>query len=248
VTLTAELDSSRSATATSASGYTDLTDLTPRELAERAGYELEGAPPIEVLRWAIDRFSPRFAITASMQDTVLVHMASQIRPGVPVIFLDTGYHFAETIGTADAAESVYGLNLLRIRPKMTVAQQDEAYGPRLYERDPDLCCSLRKVLPLQEAMRPYVAWATGLRRDEAESRQSARLVEWDEKKNRIKVNPLVAWSDEQIEEYVQQHGVLVNPLLSEGYGSVGCEPCTLKGLGRSGRWANANKTECGLHV
>ena len=85
---------------------------------------------------------------------------------------------------------------------MTVAQQDEAYGPRLYERDPDLCCSLRKVLPLQEAMRPYVAWATGLRRDEAESRQSARLVEWDEKKNRVKVNPLVAWSDEQIEAYI----------------------------------------------
>ncbi|MDQ1633316.1 MAG: phosphoadenosine phosphosulfate reductase [Frankiaceae bacterium] len=232
----------------SARGFTDLTDLTPRELAERAGYELEGAPPIEVLRWAIDRFSPNFAITASMQDTVLVHMASKVRPGVPVIFLDTGYHFAETIGTADAAESVYGLNLLRIRPKLTVAQQDEAYGPRLYERDPDLCCGMRKVQPLQEAMRPYVAWATGLRRDEAESRQSARLVEWDEKKNRVKVNPLVAWSDEQIEAYIAENGVLMNPLLSEGYGSVGCEPCTLKGLGRSGRWANQNKTECGLHV
>jgi phosphoadenosine phosphosulfate reductase len=248
VTLTVELDTARSPAAYSASGFTDLTDLTPRELAERAGYELEGAPPIEVLRWAIDRFSPRFAITASMQDTVLVHMAAQIRPGVPVIFLDTGYHFAETIGTADAAESVYGLNLLRIRPKLTVAQQDEAYGPRLYERDPDLCCSIRKVQPLKEAMRPYVAWATGLRRDEAESRQTARLVEWDEKKNRVKVNPLVAWSDAQIDAYIEEHGVLVNPLLSEGYGSVGCEPCTLKGLGRSGRWANQNKTECGLHL
>lgn len=232
----------------SARGFTDLTELPNRELAERAGYELEGAPPIEVLRWAIDRFSPAFAITASMQDTVLVHMASQVRPGVPVIFLDTGYHFAETVGTADAAESVYGLNLLRIRPKLTVAEQDEAYGPRLYERDPDLCCGIRKVQPLQEAMRPYVAWATGLRRDEAESRQSARLVEWDEKKNRVKVNPLVAWSDEQIEAYIAENGVLVNPLLSEGYGSVGCEPCTLKGLGRSGRWANQNKSECGLHV
>jgi phosphoadenosine phosphosulfate reductase len=175
-------------------------------------------------------------------------MAAQIRPGVPVIFLDTGYHFAETIGTADAAESVYGLNLLRVRPKLTVAQQDEAYGPRLYERNPDLCCSIRKVQPLQEAMRPYVAWATGLRREEAESRQTARLVEWDEKRNRVKVNPLVAWSDEQIDAYIAEHGVLVNPLLSEGYGSVGCEPCTLKGLGRTGRWANQNKTECGLHL
>jgi phosphoadenosine phosphosulfate reductase len=131
---------------------------------------------------------------------------------------------------------------------MTVAEQDAAYGPRLYERDPDLCCGLRKVQPLADAMKPYVAWATGLRRDEAESRQSAKLVEWDEKKNRVKVNPLVAWSDEQIDAYIAEHGVLVNPLLSEGYGSVGCEPCTLKGLGRSGRWANVNKTECGLHV
>src|SRR3954454_20331263 len=186
VTLTADVATSRPPAAHSASGYTDLTDLTPRELAERAGHELEGAPPIEVLRWAIDRFSPRFAITASMQDTVLVHMASQIRPGVPVIFLDTGYHFAETIGTADAAESVYGLNLLRIKPRMTVAEQDEAYGPRLYERKPDLCCSLRKVLPLQETMRPYAGWATGVRGEETEILQSARLVELDEKKNRIK--------------------------------------------------------------
>jgi phosphoadenosine phosphosulfate reductase len=242
VTITADAPA-----AYSDSGFTDLTGLTPQQLAERAGKELEGAPPIEVLRWAIDRFSPRFAITASMQDTVLVHMAASIRPGVPVIFLDTGYHFAETIGTADAAESVYGLNLLRVRPKMSVAQQDEAYGPRLYERDPDLCCSLRKVAPLREAMKPYVAWATGLRRDEADSRRNARLVEWDEGKNRVKVNPLVAWSDEQIDDYIAEHGVLVNPLLSEGYGSIGCEPCTLKGLGRSGRWANLRKTECGLH-
>jgi len=243
VTITADAPA-----AYSDSGFTDLTDLTPQKLAERAGKELEGAPPIEVLRWAIDRFSPRFAITASMQDTVLVHMAASIRPGVPVIFLDTGYHFAETIGTADAAESVYGLNLLRVRPKMSVAQQDEAYGPRLYERDPDLCCSLRKVTPLREAMKPYVAWATGLRRDEADSRRNARLVEWDASKNRVKVNPLVAWSDEQIDGYIAEHGVLVNPLLSEGYGSIGCEPCTLKGLGRSGRWANLRKTECGLHA
>ena len=98
----------------------DLTTLSPRELAERAGEELEGAPPLEVLRWAVDRFSPRFAVTASMQDTVLLHMISQVDRTVPVVFLDTGYHFPETIGTADASEMVYGLNLLRVRPKLTV--------------------------------------------------------------------------------------------------------------------------------
>jgi phosphoadenosine phosphosulfate reductase len=226
----------------------DLTTLSPRELAERAGEELEGAPPLEVLRWAVDRFSPRFAVTASMQDTVLLHMISQVDPTVPVVFLDTGYHFAETIGTADAAEAVYGLNLLRIRPKLSVEEQDAAFGPRLFERDPDACCRMRKVRPLEEATRGYDAWASGLRRDEADSRASAKLIEWDARKGKVKVNPLVAWSDEQIDRYIAANGVLVNPLLSEGYGSVGCAPCTRPGAGRSGRWAGQNKVECGLHV
>jgi phosphoadenosine phosphosulfate reductase len=226
----------------------DLTTLSPRELAERAGEELEGAPPLEVLRWAVDRFSPRFAITASMQDTVLLDMISRIDRDVPVVFLDTGYHFPETLGTADAAKTVYDLNLLRVRPQLTVEQQDKAFGPRLYERDPDLCCQMRKVRPLEEAMRPFDAWASGVRRDESDSRASARLVEWDEGKAKVKVNPLVAWSQAQIDTYIADHGVLVNPLLSEGYGSVGCAPCTRPGLGRDGRWAGQNKVECGLHL
>ena len=126
----------------------DLTTISPRELAERAGDELEGAPPLEVLRWAVDRFSPRFAITASMQDTVLLHMISRVDHDVPVVFLDTGYHFAETIGTADAVEAVYDLKLLRVRPQLTVEQQDAGLRPKdLYERDPDLCCRMRKVTP-----------------------------------------------------------------------------------------------------
>jgi len=226
----------------------DLTTLSPRELAERAGEELEGAPPLEVLRWAVDRFSPRFAVTASMQDTVLLHMVSQVDREIPVVFLDTGYHFAETIGTADASEAVYGLNLLRIRPKLTVEQQDEAFGKDLFARDPDACCRMRKVRPLEEAMRGYDAWASGVRRDETSNRADARLVEWDERKGKVKINPLAAWSQDQIDEYIAVNGVLVNPLLSEGYGSVGCAPCTMRGEGRSGRWAGQNKVECGLHL
>ena len=226
----------------------DLTTISPRELAERAGDELEGAPPLEVLRWAVDRFSPRFAITASMQDTVLLHMISRVDRDVPVVFLDTGYHFPETIGTADAAEAVYDLNLLRIRPQLTVEQQDEAFGPRLYERDPDLCCRMRKVKPLEAAMRGYDAWASGVRRDDSNSRSTARLVEWDERKGKVKINPLVAWSQAQIDEYIAANGVLVNPLMSEGYGSVGCSTCTLPGAGREGRWSGQNKVECGLHL
>ncbi len=226
----------------------DLTTISPRELAERAGEELEGAPPLDVLRWAVDRFSPRFAITASMQDTVLLHMISRVDRDVPVVFLDTGYHFAETIGTADAAEAVYDLKLLRVRPALSVEQQDQAFGPRLYERDPDLCCRMRKVKPLESAMHEFDAWASGVRRDESDSRASARLVEWDENKGKVKINPLVAWSQDQIDEYIAANGVLVNPLLSEGYGSVGCAPCTRPGAGRDGRWAGQNKVECGLHL
>ncbi len=226
----------------------DLTTLSPRELAERAGDELEGAHPLDVLHWAADRFSPRFAVTASMQDTVLLHMISRIDRDVPVLFLDTGYHFAETIGTADAAEAVYGLNLLRIRPKLTVEQQDVAFGPRLFERDPDACCRMRKVRPLEGAMRGYDAWASGLRRDETVSRSDARLIEWDDRKGKVKINPLVAWTQAQIDAYIAAHDVLVNPLLSEGYGSVGCAPCTRPGTGRSGRWAGQHKVECGLHL
>ncbi len=227
----------------------DLTTLSPRELAERAGEELEGAPPVEVLRWAVDRFSPRFAVTASMQDTVLLHMISQVDPTIPVVFLDTGYHFPETIGTADASEMVYGLNnLLRIRPKLTTSQQDQAFGPRLYERDPDACCRMRKVRPLETAMREYDAWASGVRRHESDTRSTARLIEWDARKGKVKINPLVAWSQEQINQYVEANGVLVNPLLSEGYASVGCAPCTRPGAGRDGRWAGQSKIECGLHL
>ena len=226
----------------------DLTTLSPRELAERAGEELEGAPPLEVLRWAVDRFSPTFAVTASMQDTVLLHMISQVDPTVPVVFLDTGYHFPETIGTADASEAVYGLNLLRIRPKLTVEQQDQAFGKDLFATDPDACCRMRKVRPLEDAMRGYDAWASGVRRDETSNRSDARLVEWDDRKGKVKINPLVAWSQDQIDDYIAANDVLVNPLLSEGYGSVGCAPCTRPGSGRSGRWAGQNKVECGLHL
>ena len=226
----------------------DLTTLTPRELAERAGDELEGAQPLDVLQWAVDRFSPRFAVTASMQDTVLLHMISKVDPTVPVIFLDTGYHFAETIGTADASEAVYGLNLLRIRPKLSVEEQDRAFGPNLFERDPDACCRMRKVRPLETAMRDFDAWASGVRRDETDNRSDTRVIEWDDRKNKVKINPLVAWSQDQINDYIAANGVFVNPLLSEGYGSVGCAPCTRPGVGRAGRWAGQSKIECGLHL
>jgi len=232
-----------------ASELHDLYDASDglEHLALHAGAALEGAEPQEILRWAIDRFGPRFVIASSMADAVLAHMAGQIRSGVRVVFLDTGYHFAETRGMADAVESVIPIQLLRVRPEQSVAEQDATYGKDLWARDPDLCCRLRKVLPLRRALAPYVAWASGIRRDETDSRRDIKVVEWDSSRQKIKVNPLAGWTEEQVDAYIAANNVLVNPLLSDGYGSIGCAPCTKRGAGREGRWAGTSKVECGLH-
>ena len=138
-----------------------------RELAEQAGRDLEDASAPEILRWAADTFGRRFCVTSSMEDAVVAHLASRARPGVDVVFLDTGYHFPETIGTRDAVEAVMDVNVITITPRQTVAEQDAEYGPKLHDRDPDLCCRMRKVEPLERGLTDYLAWATGLRRDES---------------------------------------------------------------------------------
>ena len=221
-------------------------------LCLRAGDELEGAPPQAVLDWALEQWHPDLAIASSMGDAVLAHMASQLRPGVPVLFLDTGYHFAETIGTRDAVATVYDVDVRTVLPLATVADQDAEHGARLHDRDPDLCCALRKVEPLARGLAPFWAWASGIRRDEADSRAGIRAVEWDAKRGMAKVNPLYAWTQDDVDAYVVEHGVLVNPLLSDGYPSIGCAPCTRRvepgADPRSGRWSGTGKTECGLHV
>jgi phosphoadenosine phosphosulfate reductase len=186
-----------------------------------------------------------------MGDAVLAHLASEVAPGVDVVFLDTGYHFAETIGTRDAVGATLPVNLLTITPVQSVAEQDAAYGPDLYARDPDLCCALRKVRPLEQALTQYDAWATGLRRAETHNRVIAPVIGWDVRKRKVKVSPLARWSDEDVERYVAENGVLVNPLQYDGYPSIGCAPCTRRvAVGedaRSGRWAGTAKTECGIH-
>jgi phosphoadenosine phosphosulfate reductase len=173
-------------------------------------------------------------------------------PGVDVVFLDTGYHFPETIGTRDAVAAVMDVNVITLTPRQSVAEQDAEYGPRLYERDPDLCCALRKVIPLNEGLVGYDAWATGLRRDESPSRAGTPVVGFDEQRGKVKISPIARWSQEDVEQYVAEYGVLTNPLLMDGYGSVGCAPCTRRLLagedGRAGRWAGLGKTECGIHV
>jgi phosphoadenosine phosphosulfate reductase len=222
-----------------------------RELVSHVGAELELAPAEHIIEWAVATFGDRFCVTSSMADAVLADIASRVAPGIDVVFLDTGYHFAETIGTADAVGATMDVNLIPITPVQSVAEQDAEYGAELFRRDPDLCCALRKVQPLNDALQDYDAWATGLRRAETHHRIIAPVVGWDAKKAKVKVSPLARWTHDDVEKYVAEHGVLVNPLVYDGYPSIGCAPCTRRVAPgedpRSGRWAGTHKTECGIH-
>ncbi len=223
-----------------------------QQIAEQAGRDLETASAQDVLRWAVETFGDRFVIASSMGDGLLASLAATVASGVDVLFLDTGYHFAETIGTRDAVAQVYDVNVRTMLPLLTVAEQDAAHGERLHERDPNTCCALRKVEPLARGLEPYTAWASGIRRDEATTRRDIGVVEWDAKRVMVKVNPIARWTQSDVDAYVEAHGVLVNPLAYDGYPSIGCAPCTRRVAPgedpRAGRWAGSSKTECGLHV
>lgn len=223
-----------------------------RELVSHVGAELELAPAEDIIEWAAATFGERFCVTSSMADGVLAHVASRVVPGIDVVFLDTGYHFVETIGTRDAVAATLPVTVRTIQPLQTVAEQDAEHGPELFARNPDLCCSLRKVEPLSRMLAGYDAWATGLRRAETRNRVIAPVIGWDENKQKVKVSPLARWSDDDVQRYASQHGVLINPLVHDGYPSIGCAPCTQRVAPgedpRSGRWAGSAKTECGIHL
>jgi phosphoadenosine phosphosulfate reductase len=227
------------------------TQVWGPERAASVAAELEGTPAPDVVRWALEEFGDGVVVASSMQTAVLEDLVSRVRPGVAVVFLDTGYHFAETLGTRDAVRVAYPVRLIDVTPRRSVAEQDAEEGPRLFERNPDRCCALRKVEPLERALAGYRAWITGLRRADSPSRASTPLVEWDAKRSMVKINPIAAWSDDELERYVEANGVIANPLLQLGYPSIGCEPCTRPVAtgedARAGRWSGRAKTECGLH-
>jgi phosphoadenosine phosphosulfate reductase len=235
-----------------ASNTEELNNEDVKALAERAGRDLEDATALEILQWAVKTFGKKFCVTSSMEDAVVAHLASRAMPGVDVVFLDTGYHFEETIGTRDAVEAVMDVNVITLTPRQTVAEQDAEFGPRLYARDPDECCFLRKVEPLERALSDYDAWATGLRRDESPTRANTPVVVFDAKKGKVKVNPIAAWTQADVDRYISRWNVPVNELFKKGYGSIGCWPCTRRTKAgedpRAGRWAMFEKTECGLHL
>ncbi len=220
-------------------------------LAAEANDRLEGAAPQDVLRWAVETFGDRFCITSSMGDAVLPHLAAGVRAGIEVVFLDTGYHFVPTIETRDRVAARLDVHVVTVRPEQSVAEQNAAHGTGLYARDPDLCCALRKVAPLDQALSGYDAWASGIRRDESPSRRLTPVVAWDSRREKVKVNPLAAWTADDVEAYIAEHDIIVNPLVAQGFPSIGCAPCTrwvAPGADdRSGRWAGREKTECGIH-
>jgi phosphoadenosine phosphosulfate reductase len=220
---------------------TTLADHTDEELAE-VNREFERLPASKIIQWAVDAFAPHLCITASMNDAVLIDLAVKVDPAIEVVFIDTGYHFPETLETVEAVRRRYGLNLRM----MTVAP----HAQELWKVDPQNCCSAVKVGQLDRALAGKAAWMSGLRRVEAASRDSAPIVARD-LRGLVKVNPIATWSDADVEGYIADHDVPVNPLRHQGYLSIGCMPCTQLPTDpddpRSGRWAGQAKTECGIH-
>ena len=218
-----------------------LRPFTDHELAEVAA-RAEDWTAEERIDWAVRSYAPHLALTASMTDAVLIDLAVRVFPAVEVVFIDTGYHFPETLETVETVRRRYGLNL-RI---MTVAPHAE----ELWRTDPENCCSAVKVGQLDRALAGKAAWMSGLRRDEAATRAGAPIVTRD-LRGLVKVNPIADWSEAQVDAYIAAHDVPVNPLTHQGYPSIGCEPCTQPASGddkRSGRWSGKAKTECGLHL
>ncbi len=204
------------------------------------------------LEWARSTFGDKLVVASSMGDEVLVHLASQFALGVDVLFLDTNYHFPETLAVRDLVSEKYAVAVKTVLPLLTIDEQAEKFGADLWSRRPDECCAIRKVEPLERGLAPYDAWATGMRRVDAPTRTDIEVVSWDAKRSKVKLNPIASWSDADLTEYILKHGVIQHPLRELGYASIGCAPCTRPVApgedARAGRWSGTDKTECGLHL
>lgn len=212
---------------------------------------LEGAAPEDVIRWAVSSFGSAVAMSCSFQSQSLplLHMVSAIAPRLPVIFLDTGYHFPETLAFRDRLVAEWGLNL-QVARALPQAVSRQPSTTELYLRDPDRCCMINKVEPMQRAMQGLRAWISGIRRDQSDLRANVGVVE-DGANGLIRVHPLAAWTGRDIWKYIHDHDLPEHPLVAKGYLSVGCAPCTRPagpGGERAGRWQGTDKTECGLHT
>ncbi len=208
--------------------------------------------PEALLGWVAQQFGSSAVLTCSFGGAagmVLLDMVSRIGGSVPVLFLDTDLLFPETYALAEQAAEKYGVHIERRRPALTLAAQERLEGPELYSRDPDRCCGMRKVAPLTEALKPYDAWLSGIRRDQTGARAAVPLLAWNARHNLLKISPLALWTEREVWAYIHKHGVPYNPLLDQGYTSIGCAPCTRPAsAAREGRWAGFAKSECGIHL
>jgi phosphoadenosine phosphosulfate reductase len=236
-----------------------METLLAEDLIRDLNARFEVAGPAEIVDWALEGSGmDRIAIASAFQleGTCLIHMATRVRPDVPILFLETGFHFAETLAFKERLTERLGLNVMDLTGDYTVQEQAEAFGPRLYERDPRRCCELNKVIPFDRALRRYDAWMTSLRRDSAWTRKNAPIVSQTkldgDGKTLVKINPVANWTSQDAWAYVKEHDLPRNPLYDLGYASIGCAPCTrLVFPGedeRAGRWSGLLKTECGIHV
>ncbi len=222
----------------------ELPRLNTPDLAEisRANEAFENSPASRIIVWAAETFENRIVLASSFQDAVLVDLVARTVPGLPVVFLDTGYHFAETLWYAEQLRRRYDLDVEIMAPVNATEDQ--------WMTDTDACCNARKVEPLERALLGRDAWMTGLRRSETAQRRNAPIVSYDIGRAIVKVNPIATWTDLDIEGYVRDHELPVHPLSDRGYASIGCWPCTRQTSGddsRSGRWSSIDKTECGIH-
>ncbi len=220
------------------------------------GESLESKQPQDVLAEAIKRYAPKIVLACSFgaEDVVLVDMIHRINPSVPLFYLDTDFLFQETYATRDQVVERYQLRpaqVIQVQSRLTPEQQARQYGEALWSSDPDRCCQLRKVEPLTRVLKEFDAWITGIRRDQAPTRANAKMIEWDEKFQLAKVNPLAKWSWSDVWTYINVYEVPYNPLHDQNYPSIGCTHCTKPVTPgedpRSGRWQGNAKTECGLH-
>lgn len=215
---------------------------------------LEGKEPQAALQWAFDHFAQddiALACSFGAEDVALVDMVARLRPGARVFYLDTNVLFPETYELIEKVKAKYDITLEQYLPLLTLEEQAEQHGEELWASDPDVCCGIRKVEPLKRSLSSLNAWITGIRREQAPTRASARMVEWDAKFGLVKINPLVAWKDKDVWQYILDNGVPYNPLHDQGYPSIGCTHCTRAVKPgedpRAGRWSGFQKTECGLH-
>jgi len=226
---------------------------TPDHLTE-LNQQFERGDPQTILRWAVETYGERLALVTSFQPTglVMLHMLLELAPRISILTLDTGVLFPETYALIERWERDFDLMITRLRPAQTIEQQAETHGAALWSRDPDLCCQLRKTIPLADALRGYDAWITGIRRDQAETRRTSAVIAWDSKYNNVKLAPLATWTEDMVWTYIRAYNLPYNPLHDQRYFSIGCQPCTRAVTpgeeGRAGRWSGQAKTECGIHL